>query len=295
MFRLLLLFLLPAIFGCSSIVHINSSYLEPSNTGVTVKSVHIANFSQGNSRYRNNAGQHMSQKIAAKLNQNGFVTVTSNLADASLTGDISLSRLEQNSWRETHKYKKKTSYSYHYQLSKTIDTNYNLQLRNGQKIANHYAESFSNKWVSYENYQKAKAQAPSEQEINNALITEIAYLIANDISPHAVSVSLPLLRGGSKHLETGITYLKKKRPKQAYAIFEQVFNKSNDAEDQLAAMYNMGVVYETQGKYEEAFEKYQLANQIDLSEELIIDALNRVERRFVSTKKANQQALKLRQ
>jgi tetratricopeptide (TPR) repeat protein len=127
------------------------------------------------------------------------------------------------------------------------------------------------------NPNEARANAPTDDAIVSSLLRPIVDEVVRDVSPHRVVRELELRIGQHPGLDQGVTYMKNGRFEQAFAIWDQVAEAAQTAKDRSAALYNMGVIREVRGEYDEAFQMFSEADALTPGDETIIQALSRVE------------------
>ncbi|MBF0219015.1 MAG: tetratricopeptide repeat protein [Gammaproteobacteria bacterium] len=273
-FSLHITLLLLLLQGCSSTISVSREINYPSAKGLNIHSITLDRFSSN----QNSGADTLRQQIIANLNRDQFVSVVPEGGEGVLTARLQWDDLRHDSWREEHRYKDRISYSYHLKLQRSLTVNYRLTTPDGE-VGDAISDTFSEEYQSSESQRQANSKAPTNNEIDLQLLRHIATRIARDIAPHRAAYAFEFHKGKDDNLELGIRYVEKGRNEQAEAIFQQVLQRSPKNEDRAAALYNLGLLQEIAGRYNEAFVHYRDANQMNLKETLYLDALSRIERR----------------
>lgn len=229
-------------------------------------------------------GHGFAQEVRGRLVEEGFVQPVPHGAGAVLEGAVQVSpvrrtpghvtrqqTVEQNGREVTRNV---TTYTVRSQAE--VSVSYRLH-RGGRLLASDtYGRSFDA--TAYgSNPNEARANAPTDDAILSSLLLPIVEEVVRDVSPHTVTRELELRIGGHPGLDQGATYMKNGRFEQAFAIWDQVAETAQTAEDRSAALYNMGVVREVRGEYDEAFQMFSEADALTPGDEGIIQALSRAE------------------
>lgn len=275
LWRFYCFFLIFASICACSTTKINGTINLPSNKGIAISTVSISKFKDNGG----NLGEEMRTAIASKISNQGHVRVISMGAEAHLKGSISMGRISHDSWSEEYKSDDEVKRRYYYQVEKSISASYELNQDN-RVFNDSYYENYSQTWSSNLSSSDARRQSINESEINSRLIGRIATHITNDITPHKAAREFTFKHGKDANLKIGIKYVEHQRYDQAISIFRQVAENTLDIKDRATATYNLGVIFEMQGQFEKAFEKYRDANQMVLSEEDYITALSRAEKHY---------------
>jgi|AntRauTorcE11898_2_1112593.scaffolds.fasta_scaffold17626_2 tetratricopeptide (TPR) repeat protein len=262
-----------ALQGCASYTKWKVDAVAPSQKGVALKSIAPSPFT-GESRQD---GTSFARLIAGHLDAQRFVEIRQQGAEGKLIGTIDWGRTERDSWRESYEYKKKTRYRYYAKIRKSLTASYNLTA-NGQSYAASYSADHSREKDSSDGYRDAKSQLPTEEQMKQHLMNELATRISRDLTPYRVRKTYKLKYGDTDKLELGAEYAKLGREEQAMSIFRQISERTSNDEDRAAALYNMGVIFEIRGDFDKAFEAYRNASQFHLEELMYPEAITRLEK-----------------
>ncbi|OQX58337.1 MAG: hypothetical protein B5M52_05645 [Helicobacteraceae bacterium 4484_230] len=109
---------------------------------------------------------------------------------------------------------------------------------------------------------------PSSAQALDLLSTELANAFAYKLTPHYVDYSVTLLDepdleytdDQKKALENALVYIERSRYDKAERILSRLLEESMD--QSYVAAYNLGVVKEVQGEYEESKSLYELADRL---------------------------------
>ncbi len=269
------IFVCMALCACSSPT-VSGLVDMPAYKGTTVSSVTVRPFE---ANYGRSSGMSITTLLKGAIVDAGHIRVVDRGAQGVLGGSLHWSRLQTDSWMDSWTDKKgRTHYTYYYKQQKSVTVNYELRTRSGT-VADAYTESFERQYFSPNGPSEARAYALAEHAIDTMLLKTLATRIMRDISPHAERVTFRFKENGNDDLALGVTYAQKGRLDQALSIFRQVADGTIDGKGRAAALYNMGVLYEMRGDFEQAFTQYRDANQFDLREDLYLDALTRIEKR----------------
>ncbi len=258
--------------GCG-ITPIQGEVNMPSNKGVAPTAVDVTTFKGG----KGGQGSEMSRLIIGELKREGHVSVSKGANASVMSGQLDIGNLKTDSWSDSYEYKGKTYTVYYYKAEKELSVSYELNV-GGEIVGDTFSESYSEQW-SGDSSSAAKSKAPNEKSIDSRLMAKIARQIAYDISPHKEPMTFNFHNGDDPHITTAITYVQNRRYDQAMSILRQVVDHTADMKDRAAATYNMGLLFEMQGDFKQAFEMYKDANQMVLGEEDYIKALTRAEER----------------
>jgi len=136
-----------------------------------------------------------------------------------------------------------------------------------------YAEKFkSDSYIS-------QASLPSDQDMAPKLIDKFAVSLADYIAPRYVATDFTLMNSKNKEYKKkekkAREYLEDKNLKRAYNILYGVYQEDNYNP---RAAYNLALLYEAVGSYEEANEHYNIAYQLVPDEGTFYEGLKRTER-----------------
>lgn len=258
--------------GCASYTKWKVDAVEPSRKGVTVQSVSIAPFAgEGHE-----IGTNFARLLAGHLEKQNFVEIRQQGAQGQIVGSLDGTAVKIETWREKYKIDGKTHYRYYAKNRKSLTASYTLSA-GGQTWSGTYSEEYSDKENSRDSYSAAKAELQSEDNIRRRLMNTLASRIAEDITPFRVRKTYKLKLGDTDNLELGADYAKLGRQEQAMSIFQQVAERTDNNEDRAAALYNIGVILEIRGDFDQAFEKYRSASQFHLEELMYPKAITRLE------------------
>lgn len=273
-----LLIIAMAIVGGCAAPRYTFNVVAPAKYAEKVDSVHIREFStSSNSRYP--YAYQLKKLIEAGIANEGYISVVNGEAECRLEGTLDIGGVQTHKYTTKTQKDNKTVYTYHFTKKLVVAGSFTMasQRRNKTLVGDSFTEIYNKSWSSDESYALAMAEAPPNEEIIHLLLKRIACDIVATVSPHRETVSRVLQAGENPNIKLGNTYLKNGRMEQAVGIWDQVIHSSQTPEDKAAAIYNIGVVKEAQGRYQDAFDLFSRANKLVPSEELYIQAMTRVE------------------
>lgn len=248
------------------------------------KTMQIKPFKSNNSQYKNSLSSMLKTGIAKE----GYIKVVNYSADSTLKGTLEINPVETNMDTSSYSCKKKvngkkvkrTCYSYTYTKKQEISINYSLINNKNQSVVfgESLTESFDDNWYSSKSSSDARSKAKSDRSIINELLKKISKKVVKAVSPHKETISRELQDGdGDENIELGITYVENGRLEQAISIWDQAISQAKNNKSISAGYYNIGVIKEGQGNYQDAFDLYSKANTILPQEVLYIKAMTRAE------------------
>lgn len=257
-----------------------------------IKSIEVRLFEPLNS-YSKAQANRLHEYIENGIANENFITVTSQNSDAILKGQLLVEPVktekfidEEPTLTETliskavgddgDKNKKK------YKISKTLTvtgTYSIIYIPEQRKVfADNIGLKFEKTWYSYNNYEEAISEAPSDENIVSNVLVSVAKQIVQNATPHKKTIRRSLQKGKDERLEIGNTYMVYGRTEQALALWDQVAEQPAHPEDKAKAYYNIGVAMEAQGKYQDAFANFSEASMLDMGNKIYLEAMNRVEK-----------------
>jgi len=108
------------------------------------------------------------------------------------------------------------------------------------------------------------------------IIEELSRKITRAISPTKSLSSISLQTGNHPGFEYGQKYLKGGLLPQAINAWKQAAQESTKKSDKAAAYYNIGVAYESQQAYKQAYEMFKKADEYTPANSTIIKGLVRL-------------------
>jgi len=230
-------------------------------------------------------GSSLGSMVEGGISREGFISVVPNGADCTLSGVLTVGKIETMTSRskdecikfEKFKPKKVPCIKYSYTKKNAVKFDYKLRA-NGKLVASEtFTKSYNETWTSNESSSDAKAEALSDEEIITHSLAAVARGTVVDVSPHKAEICRKLQKAGNDDIKLGITYLVNGRMDQAISIWGQCVKNAKTDKVKAAAYYNIGVCKESLCQYKEAFEFYSKANQLLPIKERYIKALTRVE------------------
>lgn len=270
--------------GCASYTKWKVDAVEPSRKGVAPQSISINSFSD----IRHREGLVFARLLSGKLQDENFVEIRNRGGEGRLSGALNWGKTERDRWVDKYEYKGETHRTYYSQIKKSLTVSYQLELA-GRTYSATYEKKFAEKESSSEGYSKAKAELPSEEAIRAKLMRKAAYEIVKDITPYNVKKTYKIKLGETDKLALGADYLEIERQDQAKEIFRQISEKTKNTEDRAAAIYNLGVIHEANGEFEQAFKAYRDASQMNLEELMYPKAITRLEKEVERRERLNKQ------
>lgn len=268
------------ITSCAPTTHTFTT-VAPAKHSMAFETITINPFQVGSHR-GSTYGEQLKQMLENTIANEGYLRVVTS-SPITLNGNLNISDIRTDSYTSTAKRTygsgKTETVTYHHYIKKlTITGNYSLfdQSTNRTITGDTICANLERK-KSAEKSSQARAALPTDEEMVSVALTQITNDIVAAVSPHQQTVSRELKTGKDSNIALGITYLRNGRTDQAVAIWTQVIQQSMNAKDRAAACYNIGVVEESQGNYQNAFEYFSTANSLDITEELYMKAMTRVE------------------
>ena len=232
-------------------------------------------------------GQEIASKIKNGIAQQGYMKVVPAGGKGIITGRLDvgdfIGRTHTKEWECEYKGKKEICREYFYIVKCLIKADYSLYSEKeksaiyGDTFTLDFNETFPSAYVGAKTEAEAIRKAPSKDSLIAHSIQAIANKIVQDVTPHKEKIARELVDAGDDSIKLGITYLENGRADQAVGIWEQVSNQTASGEIKAAALYNIGVVKESQGMHQDAFKHYSEANQLNMAKELYIQAMTRAE------------------
>lgn len=258
------------------------------------KTMKVESFQSNKRAYQ----QSLTNMIETGIAKEGYIKIVQNRADATLKGTVEIHPIRTNMDSNSYECEKKingkkvkrTCHSYTYKKENEITINYSLlnNKNNTVVFGESLTESFKESWYSSESSSNARSKAKSDSSIINELLQKLAKKVAQAVTPHKETISRELQDGDDDSVELGITYVENGRLEQALSIWDQAITQANSKESVAAAYYNIGVIKESQGRYQDAFNLYSKANTIFPQEVLYIQAMTRTEKLNKTNKKVKQ-------
>ncbi len=246
-----------------------------------VDSVTIQPFSAV-SRLGKQYAPYLTNLIETGIANEGFTLVTRD-SNIVLSGHLNFGEVQTETFTKTSELGTKKKTIYHCVKKLTVTGNYSLSDKTAveQTIAGKpFNVTRAKEGLSHQSMTEAKVRTVTDEQLIHFVLEEIAKDIVSTISYHKAPVELKT--GSDPGIEQGITYLTHGRVLQAIGLWEQVVNDLSVSDpDKAAAYYNIGTAKESQGGLEEAYEFYHKANTLDSDEELYMQALTRVKRKFM--------------
>ena len=258
--------------GCASHTEWKVDAVEPSRKGATVRSVSIAPFT-GEGRQN---GTEFARILAGYLEGQNFISVQEQGAEGFINGSLNGTGANIETWRSEYKSDGKTRYTYHAKLTKSLTASYTLTTKD-RTWSGTYHDEHIEEARSSDGYGAAKSELRSNKTVAGWLMHGLATKIGQDLTPFRSKKTYKLKLGDSDNLELGADYAKLGREEQAMSIFRQVAERTSNDEDRAAALYNIGVLHETRGDFNKAFESYRDASQFHLEELMYPEAITRLE------------------
>ncbi|OUS25677.1 hypothetical protein A9Q98_11895 [Thalassotalea sp. 42_200_T64] len=118
---------------------------------------------------RNYDGDAFANALAQRIQEYGYVNENKNSFN-DVVGQISVSRLETDNWREEYEGKKETKYKYYYRVKQTLNVSFSVVRGNKTYVSDTLSFDYNKKFKSYESYSDAKNDLPSAEKISNKLM-----------------------------------------------------------------------------------------------------------------------------
>ncbi len=242
-----------------------------------IQSIQVQAFDVNSSHHRDEAKQ-LQHMIKNGIAQEGYIRALETGGDALVKGDLTIGKLQADSYRNSYETDDGIEYVYYYTKKLPVTGNFSLidQKSNRVIVGDSFSYSFDNKWRSSNSPSDAKAQAVSNEQILHGILEKVSREIVWAVSPHKETVTRTLEKGSDKSIRLGNKYLENNSPDQAILIWREVLEKSDDPEDIAAAHYNIGVVMEARGEFDKAKSMFEEANLLLPERELYIEARERV-------------------
>lgn len=259
------------------------------------KTMKVERFKSNKPAYQNS----LTTMIKTGIAKEGYIKIINYSADSTLKGTIDISPIKTDMENNSYECEKKingkkvktTCHSYKYKKQEEISINYSLINNKNQSVVfgESLTEKFDDSWTSYKSRSEARSKAKSDTSIINELLKKLSKKIVKAVTPHKETIRRELQDGdGDDNIELGITYVENGRLEQAISIWGQAISQAKSNKSIAAGYYNIGVIKESQGSYQDAFDLYSKANNILPQEVLYIKAMTR-------TEKLNKQHTKVRQ
>lgn len=280
-------------------VHAPAAYPE----SLAIGSIEIKPFDLLSGQGRSEA-MLLGQYIETGVANQGHLKVVKTDADAVLTGQINFGKIQEKTHQDKNKSLtetlvakalgddgKKDAVKYVYQKSLVVTGSYSLFYRKENRVVlgNPIQIDYNNEWTSYDSYQEAKAQAPTNDQLMGGVLRIIADDIVSKVTPHEKTVKRYLESGDDERLKLGSKFLIHGRADQALELWDAVIRDSADPEEKARAYYNIGIVKEAQGDYGDAFALFSEASMLSLGNDLYLEAMSRVEKEKVARDRMRQQ------
>ncbi len=295
--------MLISIGGCGSLTEnvekFTSAFFPPRELGFTVvvpakypessniKSIQVNVFSMGT---RSNYADQLKEMIEAGIANEGALTVVSQNADSVVSGNINFGKIDKVHSKDPVQSDKGMSYIYHYKKRLPITGSFSLADQRRRTLCGDSLDQyFEDKWTSYQSKDDALFKAASDEEFIAAALRQVAQKVVFAVSPHKETVKRELEVGSDENIKLGNKYLVNGRADDALEIWDKVAQQTAEPKDKASAYYNMGVVKETQGKNQEAFDLFKKANELFRERTLYIQAMTRVEDAKKQKEKAESQ------
>jgi tetratricopeptide (TPR) repeat protein len=248
------------------------------------RSLAVEPFTAAQARY----GTYLKTLVESGVTHEGYITVSQQKPDAIVSGRLDIGNIDKRSYNQSYKctkYDQKKKYettctTYYFTKKATVAGTFSMQSTLNRQVATSGSKTynFEKTWSSSSNSTEAETQAPTDEQVINSLLDQMAGDIVRAITPHKEVIKRKLQTGGDENLKLGVTYLENGRADQAVTIWEQITANTSRNQDAAAAHYNIGVVHESRGKYDEAFKRYSQANQLMPAETLYIKAMTNAEK-----------------
>lgn len=246
------------------------------NLSRIISPIQVSNFSSNQSKY----GRRISEQVKSDLLQAGYVKISKNHGQGVLKGNIDIDRSTEHTRSYTAKSKKRGQYTM-YSVQKTTvgRVSYTLLDRAGNTISSGVYNSVQSSSSSDESSSDARSKNPSDEEHRTQIIEALATKITIAISPTKRTSKISLQTGNHPGFEYGHKYLKGGLLPQAINAWKQAAQESTKKSDKAAAYYNIGVAYESQQAYKQAYEMFKKADELKPADSTIIKGLVRLRRK----------------
>lgn len=268
--------------GCAKLV-LEQVTMPPRDLSVPVQSLNIKPFSSSPH------GARLADEVKNQLANEGYIRVSGQQGDATLTGTLTVGRLDRREYTTSFQVEKKkngrkyktTEHLYHLRKSLITSATYSVEKGGSVLGGNTYSSSYEREWTAPTAGQ-VRAAAENDEAIVLSQFGILARQIVEGISPHKELWSFRLqgasLMGGNQYLQAGIDYYTKGLYPQAEDYWQRVISEANKPKDKAAAYYNMGVLKMRQAQYEGAFNMFREADRLDPANSVYMDALMQVEK-----------------
>jgi len=250
-------------------------------SGKVPASMELGQFTSNRGSY----GSVFSREVAVRVTREGFIKILNTGAEAILSGNIAIGDFVDNSWSSSFACDEyqgknkppihKTCTIYSYSKKTDISVQFTMSDKKGVILVSNSAISRYNQTFSGNNAGEARSSAPTNDQIINNSMANLAESVLQVISPHKMTVTREL-RKGDDNLELGIKYAQNGRLDQAMGIWDQSTNSSNP-KVRAAAYYNMGVIKGANGQYVDAFELFSKADKTLPGDDLYIKSMTEAE------------------
>ncbi len=210
--------------------------------------------------------QNQLKEIIAK---DGYLDVANDdLYEAILTGNI-LYKLSLGDLDETNYKDKNGKENTYYKLNSHADVTVTFEILNKQEgligsavVEAHVSKEFSGDSDDGSTERSIVSSATDIKELetllNKALMITLE-LVLNKVTPHEVVEKRKLMFGLSNELRKGNEAAKSGDWNEAVRFWSILIDESDDYYNQVAALYNLGIIAEIKGDLEIALERYEEA------------------------------------
>jgi tetratricopeptide (TPR) repeat protein len=264
--------------GCATVVQ-EHVVMPPRDLAAPVQSLRIMPFAA--SLY----GAQLAEELKNQLSNEGYLQVTSQGGEATLSGTLTMGRVNYHEYRTSYQVERKdrgrtyttTQYLYFLQKSLPVNVTYSVQKGNTTLGGNTISLPYKRESMG-SSPAEARANAIGDEMIIQHQISALARYIVAGVSPHKELWSFKLQPAGNDHLKTGIAYYERGLYPQAEAYWSRVISETKKPEELAAAHYNVGVLKMREGRYEDAFKMFREADRLEPANNLYMDALLQVEK-----------------
>lgn len=267
-----ILILLITLTACTKTPSISIPVIvPPTSLGKIVTPIEIKNFSSNKELY----GQQLSSEIKSNLLASNYVQIVSKNGMAILTGNIEISPTA----KDLHERSFKDQDGVQRTLTITkIETNglasYSLLDKQGNLIS-------SNTFRASQDSTDTNISIPTDgvnSKHKSLILMELAANIASSISPTLTYKEIALMDGKHPKLKKGIKKIEFGDFSLAIKYWKDVILETSVSSDKSAAYYNIGLAYEKNKDYKNAYENYVKSSEHNINSELIEKGIYRVKK-----------------
>lgn len=233
---------------------------------------------------KNFSGEHgveFAKKIKDILSKR-YIKVFETNSENVLIGNVSVN-IEISYHTETEdierekdgkKYTETKIIAYYVEKSGSASVTYSLTSNGKVLVENEHNTYLSKTGSSSSSEEIALMNSPNDDDILSEMLPELIYNVISDIIPHKEYLIFELQQGIDTRLNTGIDYYNKQLYSQAEEYWNKVKAGSIISVDKSSAYYNLGVLRIHQGRFQDAFQMFSMANRLQPNNSVYKKALH---------------------